>query len=84
MDASGSMQDPAFPNSPALKEHLIAGSAAAGIFDLVKTTNIESAYVCGIMFDTETQIIFMKTVAEILKQHSNPGNFTDFMKNKFC
>jgi hypothetical protein len=83
MDASGSMNHQAFPNSPALKEHLIAGSAAAGIFDLAQTTNIENAYVCGIMFDTKNQIIFMETVADILKKHSNPGKFTDFLKTKF-
>jgi hypothetical protein len=83
MDASGSMQDRAFSNSPATKEHLIAASAAAGIFDLVQTTNNENAYVFGVMFDTRNQLIFMDTVAGILKQHSNPGKFADFLKSQF-
>jgi hypothetical protein len=83
MDASGSMEGRAFPNSPAIKEHLIAGSAAAGIFDLAQTTNIENAYVCGIMFDTTNQLIFTEPVAGILKMYTNPGNFTDFLNSKF-
>ena len=84
MDASGSMQDQAFHNSPALKEHLIASSAAGGIYDLAQTTNIENVYVCGIMFDTEVKTIFMETVADILKNCPNPGEFTDFLKTNFC
>jgi hypothetical protein len=83
MDASGSMQDQAFSYSSALKEHLIAVSAAGGIFDLAQTLNIENAYVCGIMFDTTNQIIFIEPVAGILDTYSNPGNFTDFLKSKF-
>jgi hypothetical protein len=83
MDASGSMNFQAFPNSPALKKHLIAASAAGGIFDLNQTTNIENAYVCGIMFDTKTNLIFMQTVSDILKTYSNPGNLADFLKSQF-
>lgn len=83
MDASGSMKSHAFPNSPAIKEHLIAGSAAGGIFDLAQTTNLDSAYVCGIMFDTDNKLIFMESVEDILKKYSNPGKFANFLKSKF-
>lgn len=83
MDASGSMEYQAFPNSPVLKEHLIAGSASGGIFDLAQTTNKENAYVCGIMFDTETNLIFMETVSDILKKYSSPGAFAGFLKERF-
>ena len=82
MDASGSMNYQAFPNSPALKKHLIAASAAGGIFDLNKTINIENAYVCGIMFDTETKLIFTHTVSDLLNRYAHPGNLADFLNGK--
>ena len=83
MDASGSMQSQAFPGSPVSKEDLVAGSASGGIFDLVKTTEKENAYVCGVMFDTETKLVFTETVSDIINKYSGPGDFADFLKKGF-
>ena len=85
MDASESMQWPAFAFSPAKKEELVAGCVSGGIFELeeMESNGKSKAYVCGIMFDTETKLIFMDTVADLLKAYSRPGDFADYLKSQF-
>ena len=83
MDGSGSMWGQAFQDSPLKKMDLVAGSASGGIFDSARTTNIENAYVCGVMFDTRTKLVFMDTVLDIINKYSGPGEFADFLKNEF-
>lgn len=83
MDVSGSMQTTAFPSSPAKKDQLVAGSASGGIFDLAPLSNKEDAYIVGVMFDQDTRIAFVKSVAEILKEYSKAGDFSKFLLDKF-
>jgi hypothetical protein len=83
MDASGSMNTPAFSANPATKAQLVAGSASGGIFDLGKLSNKEDAYIIGIMFDSGIHPVMCSSVEEILRVHSDTSKFAIFLKDKF-
>ncbi|SFQ52464.1 vWA domain-containing protein [Hymenobacter arizonensis] len=70
MDASGSMDQPAFPGSPLTKLRLVANSAAQGIFDLQQMGKADDAYICAMLFDNTIKQIFFKSVKELLEEHN--------------
>jgi hypothetical protein len=70
MDASSSMTDPAFEGSPLTRMSLVANSAASGIFDLERMQNNPNAYVAGFKFDDRVELMFMDTVANIIKKYN--------------
>jgi len=83
MDASGSMDSPAFPNDPdysdVTRREIVARSAAAGIFQLSRMTKIDDAYVCAIRFDNTQHHMFTDTVANIIKDHGDAPKFADYL-----
>lgn len=83
MDVSGSMKATAFPNSPAQKDLLVAGSASGGIFDLAPMTSKDDAYIIGVIFDHNTNVIFTDSVSNILGQYPNASDFSKFLISKF-
>lgn len=68
MDASSSMTDQAFPGTKPTKMNLIATSAASGIFDLERMQNNPNAYVAAFKFDDRVELMFVDTVANLLKR----------------
>jgi hypothetical protein len=70
MDASSSMTDPAFTGSPLTRMSLVANSAASGIFDLQRMQNNPNAYVAAFKFDDRVELMFMDTVANIIKKYN--------------
>jgi hypothetical protein len=70
MDASSSMTDPAFNGSPLTRMSLVANSAASGIFDLQRMQNNPNAYVAAFKFDDRVELMFMDTVANIIKKYN--------------
>lgn len=83
MDVSGSMKATAFPNNPAQKDVLVAGSASGGIFDLSPMTNKDDAYIIGVTFDHNTNVVFTNSVSNILGQYSSASDFSKFIMSKF-
>ena len=80
MDASGSMNNPAFPGSPLSKMRLVANSAAQGIFDLQQMGKADDAYICAMLFDNNIKQIFFKSVKELLEEYSYDAKaFADYL-----
>lgn len=80
MDASGSMEYPAFPNSPLSKLRLVANSAAQGIFDLQQMGKAEDVYICAMLFDNTVKQIFFMSVKELLVEHNfEVKRFADYL-----
>jgi hypothetical protein len=78
MDASSSMTHQAFKGNPLTRMHLIASSAATGIFDLKRMHNNPNAYVAAFKFDDRVERMFVKTVAELIDEyHGDPRAFAD-------
>ncbi|MBV4360547.1 Ig-like domain-containing protein [Pinibacter aurantiacus] len=71
MDASASMTEPAFKESPLTKMRLVATSAASGIFDLERLKTNANAYVAAFKFDDRVELMFVDTVANLLKKYDN-------------
>jgi hypothetical protein len=68
MDASASMTDPAFPDSPVSKMRLVAKSAANGIFDLKRMQNNPYAYITVFKFDDRVELILMETIEKLINR----------------
>jgi hypothetical protein len=66
MDASSSMSDAAFEDSPITRMRLVSTSAASGIFDLKGMQNNPYAYVAAFKFDDRVELMFVDTVANLL------------------
>lgn len=80
MDASGSMDTPAFQGNPTTKLKLIAINAAKGVFSLKSMSNIDDAYICAMKFDDKVEQMFFKTVKELIIEFSNDENkFADYL-----
>lgn len=79
MDASGSMDNPAFEGSPLTKMRLIAINAAQGIFELKPMSNPEKAYICAFKFDDKVKQMFFKTVKQILDEYQTVEKFADYL-----
>lgn len=80
MDASGSMQNPAFPGSPISKMRLVANSAAQGIFDLRQMGLSANAYICAMLFDNNIKQLFFKSVKELLDEYNSDATaFADYL-----
>ena len=80
MDASGSMEQPAFPGSPLSKLRLVANSAAQGIFDLQQMGKADDAYISAMLFDNTIKQIFFKSVKELLEEHNfEVKRFADYL-----
>ncbi len=78
MDASSSMSHQAFKGNPLTRMHLIASSAATGIFDLKRMHNNPNAYVAAFKFDDRVDRMFLKTVAELIDEfHGDARAFAD-------
>lgn len=71
MDASASMLEQAFKESPLTKMRLVATSAASGIFDLERLKTNANAYVAAFKFDDRVELMFVDTVANLLKKYDN-------------
>jgi hypothetical protein len=82
MDASGSMNDKAFPGSDPTERtrvQIVAGAAAAGIFELKNITKPESAYLCIIMFDDKPKQILFNSIQNIYSQFGTNKTLADFL-----
>lgn len=80
MDASSSMTDPAFEGNPLTRMHLVASSAAAGIFDLERMQNNPNAYVAAFRFDDRVERMFVDTVANLIKRYEgNVKKFSEYI-----
>jgi hypothetical protein len=66
MDASSSMSDAAFEDSPITRMRLVSTSAASGIFDLKGMQNNPYAYVAAFKFDDRIELMFVDTIANLL------------------
>lgn len=83
MDASASMREQAFPDHPATKDRLIAGSAAAGIFELRQLSKLEDAYLVVVMFDTAQRVTLCCSFAELFAKFPTAGDFSEFLMKSF-
>lgn len=83
MDASGSMNDPAFPNDPMYNQlsrrEIVARAAATGIFQLNQMTKKEDAYICAIRFDHTQEPMFIDTVANIIQKYKDSSTFASYI-----
>jgi hypothetical protein len=80
MDASGSMNTPAFQGNPTTKLKLIAINAAKGVFSLKSMANIDDAYICAMKFDDKVEQMFFKTIRELINEFSGDENkFADYL-----
>ena len=66
MDASASMAEVAYKESPIIKMKLVAITAASGIFDLERLHNNPNALVAAFKFDDRVELMFMDTVANLI------------------
>jgi hypothetical protein len=78
MDASASMEKPAFKGSPITKMRLISDSAAMGIFDLKGIRN-PNAVIAAFMFDDRVKPIFMDTIMNLVANYRDVKTFSDFI-----
>jgi hypothetical protein len=85
MDASGSMQDPAFPASgnPITRRRLVAGAVSQAIFSLRQMHQSERAYVAIIMFDIRQELLMTKSVAQYLREYPDAAALTDKLMTEF-
>lgn len=69
MDASGSMQDEAFPSSgnPVSRKTVVAGAAAQAIFSLQQMHQSDRAYVAIIMFDTRQELLMTYSIKQYIE-----------------
>lgn len=74
LDCSGSMNDPAFQNSPLSKNELVARSVTAGIYSLIGNSSKEFAYILIIGFDHDVDILLPFTNLETI--------FTNYPESK--
>jgi hypothetical protein len=80
MDASGSMDTPAFQGNPITKLKLIAINAAKGVFSLQSMSKIDDAYICAIKFDDKVEQMFFKTVKDLIDEFGGDENkFADYL-----
>jgi len=80
MDASGSMETPAFEGSPITKMRLIAKAAASGIFSLRDNECSEYAYIAIYKFDHKIgPPILLKSIANIVREFRSESKFEDFL-----
>lgn len=82
MDASDSMTDIAFDGIPLTRLTLIANSAASGIFDLERLQNNSNAFVACFKFDDRVELMFVDTVANVIKRHKNITAFSQYLYNE--
>jgi hypothetical protein len=68
LDASSSMTEPAFPNSPVTRLRLVATSAATGIFALERMQNNPHAFVAVFKFDDRVKLMFMDTIDNLIRR----------------
>ncbi len=78
MDASASMEKPAFRGSPMTKMRLISDSAALGIFDLKGIKN-PNAVIAAFMFDDRVKPLFMDTIMNLVATYRDVKTFSDFI-----
>jgi len=83
LDCSGSMVNPAFPNSPLTKRQIIARSVAAGVFSLSGNLKKQYAYmlIIGFDFDTEILIPFL-SIDDIINKYHEQSNFESALLEK--
>lgn len=79
MDASGSMQYPAFNNDETSKIAMIAKAAANGIFDLRDMNNKRNAYIIMYTFDHRIKFLFMKSVHDIIQKYQTAEAFEAYL-----
>ena len=82
MDGSLSMGEPAFPTTdfPGNKYQLIATNAAGGIWSLKNVTHSEDAYIALCLFAGKPDLIWVKSVQEIVKLFETRDKFADFIR----
>lgn len=70
MDASGSMQDDAFPGSgnPVNRKIVVAGAVAQAIFSLQQMHQSDRAYVAIIMFDTRQELLMTYSIKQYIEK----------------
>lgn len=79
MDASGSMDTPAFQGNPNTKLKLISINAARAIFELKSMSMPEDAYICAMKFDDKVEQMFFKTIKEIINEFGDENTFADYL-----
>lgn len=79
MDASDSMTDIAFEGIPLTRLTLVANSAASGIFDLERLQNNSNAFVACFKFDDRVELMFVDTIANVIKKHQNITAFSQYL-----
>lgn len=82
MDASESMTDPAFDGIPLTRLTLVANSAASGIFDLERMMKNPNAFVACFKFDHRVELMFVDTVANLIKRYEKIEIFADYLYNE--
>ncbi len=82
MDGSLSMGEKAFPTTdyPGNKYQLIATNAAGGIWSLKNVTHSESAYIALCIFAGKPDLVWVKSVQEIIQLFETRDKFADFIR----
>jgi hypothetical protein len=94
MDASGSMDEPAFKDHPfqskyqagklMSKREVITDNAAKAIFELYQMLKKDDAYICIIKFDHRQVELFTKSVSQILSEFASAPDLAKYLYDELA
>lgn len=79
MEASSSMTNPLFDRIPLTRMKIIANSVASSIFNMVPIQNNFNIYIACFKFDERTELMFVDSVANIIKRYRKIETFADYL-----
>lgn len=94
MDASGSMEEPAFKDypfqskynaaKPLSKREVVTDNAAKAIFELFQMLKKEDAYICTIKFDHRQSELFTMSVQDLLSKYESTQMLAEYLYHELA
>lgn len=66
------------------KREVVTDAAALAIFGLQSLSKKENAYICAIKFDNNPNVMFTKTVEDIINEYETPQKFAKYLYNELA